>query len=114
METIAGNLGVPKSTIHYRIHRLEQAGVIEHYFAKLNATKLGNDYLAAVLAWAKYGPHYHERIGRKIAAIPGVWGVYYVLGDSDFVLLIRAKDREDYMQKLEKISSMPDIEMTST
>jgi DNA-binding Lrp family transcriptional regulator len=39
LETIAGNLGVPKSTIHYRIHRLEQAGVIEHYFAKLNATK---------------------------------------------------------------------------
>jgi len=70
--------------------------------------------LAVVLVWAKYGPQYHERIGRKIAAIPGVWGVYYVLGDSDFVLLIRAKDREDYMQKLEKISSMPDIEMTST
>jgi len=114
LETIGKDLGVPKSTIHYRIHRLEQAGVIEHYFAKLNAAKLGKDYLAVVLVRAKYGPRYHERIGRRIAAIPGVWAVYYVLGDNDFVILIRANDREDYMQKLEKISSMSDIERTST
>jgi len=114
LENIANKLGVPKSTIHYRMRRLEQSGIIEHYFAKLNATKVGKDYVVVVLVRAKYGPHYHERIGRRIAAIPDVWGVYYVLGDNDFVLLIRANDREDYMRKLEKISSMPDIERTST
>lgn len=114
LETIAKNLGVPKSTVHYRIRRLEQSGVIEHYFAKVNATKVGKDYLAVVLVRGKYGPHYHERIGRRIAAIPGIWGVYYVLGDNDFVLLVRANDREDYMRTLEKISGMPDIERTST
>jgi DNA-binding Lrp family transcriptional regulator len=50
--------------------------VIEHYYTKVNATKLGIDYLAVVLVRAKYGPRYHERIGKKIAAIPGVWAVY--------------------------------------
>jgi len=114
LETIAKRLGIPKSTVHYRMRRLEQTGVIEHYFAKVNATKVGMDYLVVVLVRAKYGPHYHERIGQRIAAIPGVWAVYYVLGDNDFILLIRANDREDYMRKLEKISSMPDIERTST
>lgn len=114
LENIAKKLGVPKSTIHYRIRRLERSGIIEDYFAKVNATKVGKDYLLVVLVRAKYGPHYHERIGRRIAAIPGVWAVYYVLGDIDFVLLIRANDREDYMHKLERIISMPDIERTST
>jgi len=114
LENVAKKLGVPKSTIHYRIRRLEQSGTIEHYFAKVNATKVGKDYLLVVLVRAKYGPRYHERIGRRIAAIPDVWAVYYVLGDNDFVLLIRANDREDYMHKLERISSMPDIERTST
>jgi len=114
LETIARKLGIPKSTVHYRIHRLEQTGVIEHYFAKVNATKLGKDYLVVVLVRAKYGPHYHERIGKKFAVIPGIWAIYYVLGDNDFVLLVRANDREDYMRILEKISSMPDIERTST
>ena len=114
LETIAKELGIPKSTVHYRINRLEQAKVIEHYFAKVNPTKLGKDYLTVILVRAKYGPHYHERVGKKIAAIPGVWAVYYVLGENDFVLLVRANDREDYMHTLEKISSMPDIERTST
>lgn len=88
--------------------------MIERYSAKLNASKLGKDYLAVVLVRAKYGPHYHQRIGKKIAVVPGVWAVYYVLGDNDFVLLIRANDRDDYMRTLEKISSMPDVERTST
>lgn len=114
LESIAKELRIPKSTVHYRIRRLEQAGVIERYSAKLNASKLGKDYLAVVLVRAKYGPHYHQRIGKKIAVVPGVWAVYYVLGDNDFVLLIRANDRDDYMRTLEKISSMPDVERTST
>jgi DNA-binding Lrp family transcriptional regulator len=114
LEIIARKLRVPKSTVHYRVKRLEQAGVIEHYFAKLNAAKLGKDYLVVILARAKYGHHYHERIGRKVAAIPGVWAVYYVLGENDFVLLARANDRDDYMHMLEMISSMPDIERTNT
>jgi DNA-binding Lrp family transcriptional regulator len=67
-----------------------------------------------VLLRAKYGPRYHERIGKRIAAINGVWGVYYVLGEYDFVALIRAKNREDYMNKLERLSNMPDIERTIT
>ena len=114
LETIARKLGIPKSTVHYRLNRLEQTQVIEHYFAKVNTMKLGKDYLAVILVRAKYGPRYHERIGKKIAAIPGVWAVYYVLGENDFILLARADDREDYMLMLEKISSMPDIVRTNT
>jgi DNA-binding Lrp family transcriptional regulator len=37
-----------------------------------------------------------------------------MLGDFDFIVLIRAFDRDDYMQKLERISNMSDIERTST
>jgi DNA-binding Lrp family transcriptional regulator len=107
-------LGVPKSTVHYRIGRLERENIIEGYYAKLNAGRLGYDYLAVVLVRAKYGPQYLKKVGSKLAKIPGVWAVYYVLGDYDFIVLIRAFNREDYMQKLERISNMTDIERTST
>jgi DNA-binding Lrp family transcriptional regulator len=53
-------------------------------------------------------------VGKKIASIPGVWAVYYVLGDFDFIVLVRATNRDDYMNKLEQLSSMNDIERTST
>ncbi len=114
LHRIARGLGVPKSTVHYRLRRLEQEGIVEGYYAKVNSARLGSDYLAVVLVRAKYGPGYHEKVGHKLARIPGVWVVYYVLGDIDFIILIRANNRADYMRKLERISSMRDIERTST
>jgi len=114
LQEVAEILGVPKSTVHYRIRKLEQDGIVEGYHAKVNATRLGYDYLAVVLVRARYGPKYHEKVGRRLAKVPGVSAVYYVLGDIDFIVLIRARDRDDYMQKLSQLSSMTDIERTST
>ncbi|MGD0176144.1 MAG: Lrp/AsnC family transcriptional regulator [Candidatus Bathyarchaeia archaeon] len=114
LQVIAKRLGIPKSTVHYRISRLEREKVIEGYYAKLNPARLGYDYLAVVLVRAKYGPRYHQKVGLRLSKIPGVWAVYYVLGDVDFIVLIRALDRDDYMQKLERLSNMSDIERTST
>ena len=114
LQVIAKRLGIPKSTVHYRISRLEREKVIEGYYAKLNPARLGYDYLAAVLVRAKYGPRYHQKVGLRLSKIPGVWAVYYILGDVDFIVLIRAHDRDDYMQKLERLSNMSDIERTST
>lgn len=114
LQKIARRLGIPKSTVHYRIGRLERENIIEGYYAKLNAGRLGYDYLAVVLVRAKYGPQYHKKVGSKLSKIPGVWAIYYVLGDWDFIVLIRAINREDYMRKLERFSNMTDIERTST
>jgi DNA-binding Lrp family transcriptional regulator len=114
LQKIARRLGVPKSTVHYRIGRLERENIIEGYYAKLNAGRLGYDYLAVVLVRAKYGPQYHKKVGLRLSRIPGVWAIYYVLGDWDFIVLIRAINRDDYMRKLERLSNMTDIERTST
>jgi len=110
----ADTLGVPKSTVHYRIKELEQEGIVKGYHARVNSAKLGFDYLAVVLVRAKYGPRYHEKLGRKLARSPGVWAVYYVLGEIDFIVMIRARDRDDYMKKLTQLSNMTDIKRTST
>jgi DNA-binding Lrp family transcriptional regulator len=114
LQVIAKKLRIPKSTVHYRIGRLEREKIIQGYYAKINPAKLGYDYIAVVLVRAKYGPKYHEKVGVKLATVPGVWGVYYVLGDHDFIVLVRATDREDYVKKLDQIIAMGDIERTST
>jgi DNA-binding Lrp family transcriptional regulator len=114
LDNVAKRLDIPKSTLHYRIKRLEKDGVIEGYHAKVNPVDLGYDYVAIILVRAKYGPRYHERVGKKLVAIPGVWAVYYVLGEYDFIVLLRATNRDDYMHKLELLSNMTDIERTNT
>ena len=114
LEQIAKKLGVPKSTIHYRIKRLEENGIIEGYYAKVNDAKLGKSFLTVTLARAKYGPGYYGKAGRKVKDIPGVWAVYFIFGENDLVILTRSRNRKDYLQKLDKIMAIPEIERTNT
>jgi len=114
LQEIADKVGAPTSTVHYRVKRLEREGVIDGYYANVNAEKLGYDYLAVIMVHAAYGPGYHERIGKKLAKIPGVWAVYFTLGENDFFVLTRSQDKADYMKILDALMSTKGIERTST
>jgi Lrp/AsnC family leucine-responsive transcriptional regulator len=114
LKRLANELGVPKSTVHYRIKRLEADGIIAGYGARVNVAKLGKDYVTLTFVRTKYGRGYHERIGTALAALPGVAAVYLVFGEADFVVLIKSKDRTEYMETLENIINMTYIERTHT
>jgi DNA-binding Lrp family transcriptional regulator len=114
LERIAKELCIPKSTVRYRIKRLEEEGVIEGYHAKVNAAKLGKDYITLTFVRARYGPSYHNRIGKMLAQIPGVSSVYFVFGEYDFVVLTKSSNTNDFLQKLERMTDMTEIERTNT
>lgn len=114
LENIAKAAGVPKSTIHYRVKKLERAGFIKGYFAKIDPTLFGMDLAAVSLIRGRYGPRYHERLGKKLAAIRGVWLVYFVFGDWDFVVISRSRSRQELTKIIEKIINMKEVERGST
>jgi len=114
LDQMSKMLNVPKSTLHYRIKRLEKQGVIEGYYAKINPAKLGKEYITVTLVRAKYGPGYHKKVGEKLAKLPGVWAVYFVLGETDFIVLTRSDSRETFMKTLEQMINSKEIERTST
>lgn len=115
LDEISNIVGVPKSTIYYRIKKMESVGVIEGYHAKVNPKLLGYDYFTITLVKAKYGPGYHKTIGKKLSEVSGVWAVYYVLGDNDFIIVSRARNRESFVKDvLEKLIDFKEIERTNT
>ncbi|MBB5254930.1 Lrp/AsnC family transcriptional regulator [Sulfurisphaera ohwakuensis] len=115
LDEIAREIRIPKSTLSYRIKKLEKDGVIKGYYAYINPASLNLDYIVITSVKAKYGKNYHVELGNKLAQIPGVWGVYFVLGDNDFIVMARYKTREEFMEKfLEKVMSIPEVERTST
>jgi DNA-binding Lrp family transcriptional regulator len=114
LEDIASKLGIPKSTIHYRIKRLEDDKTIKGYRAEVDATKVGRGFLTITSIRAKYGPKYHHKVGKMLAGIPGVSAIYLVFGEIDFVVLTRSKNSDDFMRKLERVINMPEIERSST
>ncbi|MCY0860725.1 MAG: Lrp/AsnC family transcriptional regulator [Sulfolobaceae archaeon] len=115
LEELRQILKIPKSTLAYRIKRLEKLGVIKGYYAQLNPDMLNFDYNVITFVRTKYGKDYHIELGKKIAELPGVWGVYFVLGEIDFIVLARFKNRDEFMENyLEKLMSMPEVERSST
>nr|2EFQ_A Chain A, 150aa long hypothetical transcriptional regulator [Sulfurisphaera tokodaii str. 7]2YX4_A Chain A, 150aa long hypothetical transcriptional regulator [Sulfurisphaera tokodaii] len=114
LDEIAREIRIPKSTLSYRIKKLEKDGVIKGYYAYINPASLNLDYIVITSVKAKYGKNYHVELGNKLAQIPGVWGVYFVLGDNDFIVMARYKTREEFMEKfLERVMSIPEVERTS-
>ncbi|WP_338598732.1 Lrp/AsnC family transcriptional regulator [Sulfolobus tengchongensis] len=115
LNDMAKELKIPKSTLAYRIKRLENLGIIKGYYTQIDPTALNLDYVVISLIKAKYGKDYHIRLGSKLGELPGVWGVYFVLGEIDFIVMARYKNREEFMENfLEKLMSMPEIERSST
>jgi len=114
LEQIANKLGVPKSTVHYRIKRLEAEEIIKGYCAKVDTTKLGKNFVTITFVRAKYGPNYHDKVGKLLAKIPGVWAVYFLFGENDFVVLAKSDNSEDFMKKLEKMMNTQQIQRSNT
>ncbi|BBG27785.1 putative HTH-type transcriptional regulator [Sulfuracidifex tepidarius] len=115
LNQISEKLKIPKSTIAYRLKKMEQSGLIRGYHAQIDFSKLDIDYVVISLIKAKYGPNYHDDLGSKLAKLPQVWGVYYLLGEWDFVVMAKFRNREKFMAEfLEKVMSIPEVERSNT
>jgi Lrp/AsnC family leucine-responsive transcriptional regulator len=111
---MASKLNISKSTVYYRIKKLERMGVIVGCHAKLSPEKMGKDYVAIMLVRAKYGPGYHDKVGQKLSSVVGVTSVYFMFGEWDFIVQIKASGRDEVLRILESIMNMEEIERTST
>jgi len=114
LEEIGKKLGMSKSAVHYRIKKMQEKKIITKIAALVDPLKVGYDILAISLIRAKFGPGYQEKVGEKLKKIPGIWAVYFLLGDIDFVVLIRAKNREDLLRIVNEFINTPEIERSST
>jgi DNA-binding Lrp family transcriptional regulator len=111
---LAKKLQIPKSTIYYRLRQLENLGVIKRYGVILDSDKLGFEYIVVIQVRGKYGPKYHDEIGKFLSKNPYVQGVYYVLGDIDFIVIGKFPSKAKYMEFLEQLINSSIIERTST
>jgi len=111
---LADKLKIPKSTIYYRLRQLENQGIIKKYGVILDSDKLGFEYVVIIQVRAKYGPKYHDEIGKLLSKNPYVQGIYYVLGDIDFIVIGKFPSKTKYMEFLEQLINTPTIERTST
>lgn len=114
LKKIGEKTGLSSSTVHYRVNRLIEEGVITGFKACVNPLKVGKEILAISLITGRYGPDYSKKIGEKIAKIPGVWATYFLLGNIDFAVLLRASSREELKDIVDAFIRIDEVERSNT
>ncbi len=114
LEQISKELKIPKSTVYYNYRKLEEEGLIRGVNLEIDQSMLGLDITAITFVRTKYAGASGEETGKKIAVIPGVIAVYYVLGDIDFIVISKAINREDLKRIIDSIAKIDEVERTST
>jgi Lrp/AsnC family leucine-responsive transcriptional regulator len=99
-----------------RVRRLEAAGYIEGYFARLNPRKLGLGLLAYVeVSLDRTTPDAFERFKQVMLAHDEVMECHMVAGGFDYLLKVRVVDMESYRRFLgDRIASVRGVQTTHT
>ncbi|MDV3103765.1 MULTISPECIES: Lrp/AsnC family transcriptional regulator [Thermococcus] len=94
--SLSKKLKIPRTTVHYRIKKLVDEGVIEKFTIKPNYKKLDLGTTAFILA--RYDPDSginQREVARRVAALDGVYEVHIITGEWDLLIKVRARNSEE-------------------
>ncbi|WP_059412278.1 Lrp/AsnC family transcriptional regulator [Cupriavidus basilensis] len=95
--SLAESVGLSETPCARRLRRLEAEGYIEGYRAMLSRRALGLGLMA--FTQVRFGVHSRElsdRFEREVQAIPRIISCHNVSGSADYLLLVVARDLDDY------------------
>ncbi len=111
---IASSVHVSGGTVHGRIKKLEEMGVIKGYHAVIEHAALGYDIAAFLGIYLNKSSQYTE-VTRELTTIPEVVSAHYTTGNYSIFAKIVCKDTKHLRQVLhDKIQKIPGIQRTET
>jgi DNA-binding Lrp family transcriptional regulator len=108
---LAETVGLSETPCARRIKRLEQDGIIERYRAVLSRRALGYGVVAYVhVRFAVHDRKLADRFEREVCAIERILSCHNVSGSADYILLIVARDLDDYGTFMrDQLRSLPGV-----
>jgi len=105
--------GLPITTVHNRIKKMEKEGIIKSYVANVDDTKVGKNVQAFVQVRLKHVSP--DSTVDKLIHMREISEVYVISGSTDIMIKVSTKDvdsLQDFL--LNKLSKMKGIERTDT
>ena len=113
---IAANLDIPRVTVHTRIEKMKQDGVIQQFTVITDYKKIGLPVLAFV--FVSFLPHEkitQQELAETIAKIDNVYEVHLISGEWDILVKIRGESLDQIGKiVLEKIRILDGVAKTIT
>ena len=110
---IAEAIGLSIPSVSERLHKLEERGVIEGYYTKVNKKAFGYDIMAYILVTLESSKHYKSFIPR-VEKTPQIIECHSVLGEGSHLLKAIVKKTESLENLLSEIQSWPGVISTKT
>ena len=105
------NLSVP--AVSERLKKLEDHGIIEGYYAKVNRKAYGLDILAFIYVIMESSQHYKDLI-KNVEHHRQILECHSVLGDGSHLLKVLVRNTEALEKLLSEIQSWPSVISTKT
>jgi DNA-binding Lrp family transcriptional regulator len=113
-KAVEDETGIPKSTVHYRLEKLREEGIIEDELFNLDLEAVGLNLTVITEVMADYDEGYHEEVGERLSEIEGVSQVYFTMGDTDFIVVAHLASREMVEELVVAYEGIDAIQRTST
>lgn len=109
---IAADLGVSEATIHLRIRKLLNAGVIKRFQAIVDPEKVGKKVTAIVAVTAT--PQKYSNVLNKLKQMSDVYEIFDVTGEYYTILKVRVRNKEELARLIDNIGNIEGVESTKT
>lgn len=113
---LASRIGLTAAPTQARVAKLENAGIITGYAARVDREKLGYGFLAFVSVILKnHQPDEEDAFEAAAAAVPQIQEVHHIAGDEDYLLKVIARDTADFERLLRRvIGAIPQVQRVKT
>ena len=105
---IGGRVGLSASSVHDRVRKLEDRGVIRGYGASVNPEALGLA-VTALISIMPLDPKQPDDLPERVIGFPEIQDCYSVAGAENYVLKVRTKttaDLEDLLRRLRETAGV--------
>ena len=111
---VAKKVHVSQGTIHVRMSKMEEAGIIDKTTLKINYAKLGFDITAFIGIYLEKSALY-EQVLTKLKEIPEITSIHYTTGNYSMFVKIYCRDTNHLKEVLhDKMQQVEGIERTET
>ena len=109
LSDLSQKLDIAKSTLYYRIKRLEEEQIIEGYHAKINLERVKTYFLAFIQIQARHGKDNLDNLVKKLQDLPMTTQIYFLVGEYHLLVECRAEDQADFLEKYHEMAEWPEI-----
>lgn len=111
---VAKQVHVSQGTVHVRMNKLEEAGIVEKNTLHVNYAKLGYGVMAFIGIYLEKSGLY-DTVLEKLKAIPEITSIHYTTGNYSMFIKIHCRDTNHLKEVLhDKMQQVDGIDRTET